>query len=94
MKTLELKKAVGPLREYACARDAEPLVLTAHGKPVAALIRLPRADWESVSLSTNPKFMALIDRSRDRAKREGTIPVAEVRQRLGVPAKASRRRRQ
>ena len=87
MKTLELRKAVGPLRDYAAAHEAEPLVLTAKGKPVAALIHLQKADWESVSLSTNPKFMAIIERSRARAKREGTIPLETVRKRLGVSLK-------
>ncbi len=93
MKTLELKKAVGPLREYASVRDFEPLVLTTKGKPVAALVHLENSDWETVALSTSPKFMAIIERSRERARREGTVPAAEVRRRLGLPPKATRQRR-
>jgi hypothetical protein len=53
------------------------------GKPVAALVRITNADVETVSLSNNPKFIALIERSRSRQKSEGGISTEEMRQRLG-----------
>ena len=93
MRTLELKKAVGPLHEYVSAGDFEPLVLTTKGKPVAALVHLENADWETVALSTSPKFMAIIECSRERATREGTIPAAQVRRELGIPVKTPRQRK-
>jgi antitoxin (DNA-binding transcriptional repressor) of toxin-antitoxin stability system len=63
-----------------------PLVVTDHGRPVAALLPLPNADMETVSLSTSPKFPALIERSRERQSKEGGISSDEIRRRLGTTA--------
>ncbi len=50
-------------------------------KPLA-LISLVNADMETVSLSNNAKFIALIERSRTSQKEEGGISIQEMRQRL------------
>ncbi|GFP20502.1 hypothetical protein HKBW3S03_02005, partial [Candidatus Hakubella thermalkaliphila] len=42
------------------------------------------ADMETVSLSTNPQFLALIERSRARQQAEGGISSEEMRRRLGL----------
>ncbi|MDZ4342663.1 MAG: hypothetical protein U1E51_09550 [Candidatus Binatia bacterium] len=42
------------------------------------------ADEDTVALSTNRKFMTIIDRSRARAKKEGGISAKELRRRLGI----------
>lgn len=39
----------------------------------------PEPDAESLSLSTNPKFLSIIERSRARHKAEGGIPIEDVR---------------
>ena len=88
MKTLELGKATAPLATYARGVKKEPVILTSHGKPIAALILLTNADLETISLSTNPKFLALIERSRRRYKTEGGISSQEMRRRLGLKEKA------
>ena len=49
------------------------MMLTIHGKPVAALVPIDNADLETVTLSTNPKFMALIERPRTRQRTEGGV---------------------
>jgi prevent-host-death family protein len=64
MKTVEMTKATAPLAEYARDVDQGPVILTVGGKPVAALVSLENADMETVLLSTNPQFLALIERSR------------------------------
>jgi prevent-host-death family protein len=84
MKTLEMAKAKAPLSEYAKNVRKEPLVLTVDGKPVAALVPIENADLETVALSTNPRFLALIERSRVRQKSEEGISGTEMRRRLGV----------
>jgi hypothetical protein len=43
---------------------------------------------ETVTLSTNPEFIALIDRSRRRQDEEGGISSKEMRKRLGIPHKS------
>ena len=83
MKTIETIKATAPLAEYAKDVDKGPLILTVDGKPVAALVPIENADLETVTLSTSPRFLALIERSRARHKDEGGISTEEMRRRLG-----------
>jgi prevent-host-death family protein len=84
MKTLEMSKATAPLADYARAVDKEPVIVTEHGRPVAALMPIENADRETVSLSTNAQFLALIERSRQRHEVEGGISSDEMRRRLQV----------
>jgi len=84
MNTVEIEHAKDSLREYAGRVKDKPLVITDHGRPVAALLSLDNTDMETVSLSTNPKFIALIERSRSRQTAEGGISSEEMRKRLGV----------
>jgi antitoxin (DNA-binding transcriptional repressor) of toxin-antitoxin stability system len=71
MKTIEISKAKGTLEEYAGTIGQGPVVVTKGGQPVAALVAIENADLETVSLSTNPEFIALIERSRSRHSEEG-----------------------
>jgi len=83
VKTIELEKATKTLGESAREAGTEPLVVTQGGKPVAVLLPLENADLETVSLSTNPRFLKLIERSRSRLAEEGGLSSEEVRRRLG-----------
>ena len=91
MKTIELVSATAPLSEYARKLNHEPIILTTDGKPIVALVPIENTDMETVSLSYNPKFLAIIERSRARQKAEGGISSDEMRRRLGLK-KASRRK--
>ena len=62
MKILEMTEATRSLASYTSEVAEEPLVVTADGQPVAALMGIANADLETVSLSTNPRFIALIER--------------------------------
>lgn len=84
MKMLELASAVEPLAEYAQGVDQEPVILTVDGKPVAALVAIENADLETVTLSTHPQFLALIERSRRRQQAQGGFSPEEMRQRLSL----------
>lgn len=84
MRTLEMVKATAPLAEYVRDISKEPVILTVNGKPVAALVSIENADLETVTLSTHPQFLALIERSRARQKAEGGISSTEMRRRLGL----------
>lgn len=63
------------------------------GRPVAALVPITSGDVESISLGTNPDFLALIEASRRRQRAEGGTPLAEVRREFGLPPTGYRRRR-
>ena len=94
MKTLEMEQATGELSSYAEQVQEEPVVVTDHGKPVMALIAIEDADLETVSLSTDPRFIALIERSRALYKPGTGVPLEEIRRKYGLPKprKATRRR--
>ena len=82
MKTLDITKATAPLSDYARKIRKNPVILTQNGRPIAALISLENADAESISLSNNKQFVALMEKSRARHKAEGGISSAEMRRRL------------
>ena len=84
MRTLEVTQATAPLADYVRIVGKEPVILTVDGRPVAALVAIENADTETVVLSNNPKFLALIERSRARRKAEGGIPSDNMRRRLGL----------
>ncbi len=84
MKTLDIAKATAPLAKYAKEASKGPVIVTVDGRPVAALVPIENADLETVTLSTHPQFLALIERSRSRQKTEGGISSAEMRRRLGL----------
>ena len=85
---LEMTKATASLAKYPQHLSEEPVVLTVGGKPVAALVSIENADLETVTLSTHPQFIALIERSRARQEAEGGVSTAEIRRRLGLKKRA------
>ena len=91
MKTVELTDATASLANYAKKAGKSAVVVTDKGRPIAALVGIADADWEAISLSTNPKFLAIIERSRQRYRREGGLTEEQVRERLDIPAKRKRR---
>ena len=84
MKIIEMAEATATLADYAREVAVEPVIVTVGDKPVAALVSIENADLETVSLSTNPNFLAIIERSRARHQAEGGIPSDEMRHRLGL----------
>ena len=92
MKALEIQKATAPLAQYVRNVNDEPLIVSADGKPIAALVPIQNADWETARLSTDPQFLALIQRSRRRQEKEGGISGRQIRRRLGVGRERTRRK--
>jgi antitoxin (DNA-binding transcriptional repressor) of toxin-antitoxin stability system len=95
MTRLEMNKATLPLETYARRAKKEPVVLTRRGKAVAALVSITDDDLETVSISTNPKFIGILERSLERWRREGGIPLQQVREELAAynARKKSRKRK-
>jgi antitoxin (DNA-binding transcriptional repressor) of toxin-antitoxin stability system len=92
MKTLEMSEATGSLAEYAQRARYETLVVTEGGKPVTALVPIEEVDLESLSLGTNPDFLALIEQSRVRCHPGAGISTGEMRERLPAWKKPPRTR--
>ncbi len=82
MKTVELVEATSPLADYIPGVRSEPLVITDHGTPTAVILPLDNTDLETVALSSNPEFIALIERSRSRTRQEGGVSSDEMRRRV------------
>jgi antitoxin (DNA-binding transcriptional repressor) of toxin-antitoxin stability system len=90
MNVIERANATASLADYAAAIDKGAVIVTEGGQPIAALVPIENADLETASLSTNPRFLELIERSRARVRVEGGISAEEMRRKFG---KASRSRR-
>ncbi|CAN5764180.1 hypothetical protein BH23PLA1_BH23PLA1_36690 [soil metagenome] len=85
MKTIDIGEASSPLADYVKRATAEPLVVTENGEPTAVILSLSNTDLETIALSTDPEFLALIERSRARAQAEDGLSAAEMRRRV-LPA--------
>lgn len=85
MKTIEISRATGALGDYAKTIHKEPVLVVRKGKPLAVLSSAKGMDAESIALANNPKFAAIIHRSRARHDTEGGVSIEEVRRRLGIP---------
>ncbi len=66
MKIVEIAEANETLAQYTLGLSEEPVIITSNGQPIAALVTLENVDMETISLSTNPKFIELIEQSRSR----------------------------
>ena len=82
MKTLEVTDSTASLAQCIRGVRKMPVILTRKGKPVAAIVSIEDGDWETISLSLNPKFIALIEQARAQLRAEGGVSSAEVRRRL------------
>lgn len=82
MKTIDVADATETLSDYARRGLKEALVVTRRGKPLLALTPITKGDWESIAVATNPKFLAIIERSR-RSPKPG-LSTEEMRRRLGL----------
>ncbi len=84
MKTIDVAEATASLGTYARRSRREPVIVTHRGKPYAALTPLTHTDWENLAVSHNPKFQALIERSRASCPPGSGISSDEMRRRLGI----------
>ena len=79
MKTIDLNDATEPLAEYVKRMEGEPITIVHKGVPLAVHAPAGNDDYESVQMSTNPKFTELLERSRKSLREEGGISAEEVR---------------
>ena len=82
LRKVEVADATDSLAAYVRRGDAGPVVVTDGGRPVAALVILDDTDLETLSLSTDPEFLELIQNSRTRHVQAGGLSSAEMRRRL------------
>ena len=88
MKTVEMARATASLAEYARQARNEGVVVTLRGKPVATVTAVPKgADWESLAISSHPKFLAIMESSRIAHRKMGGLSSAQIRRHFGIKKK-------
>jgi hypothetical protein len=85
-KRLNWNKALGEHRSHwkGGNRTMKPIKLTPATESLSKHIQTFDADVESVSLSNNPRFLEIIDRSREQQKTGKVTSSEEVRKKLGL----------
>jgi len=85
MKTINLEDCDVNIQTFVeSLEDVEVVILFKNGQPQYVLGGIDDFEWELFSLSRNQAFMDYLEQARQRGKREGTIPIEEVRRRLGI----------
>jgi antitoxin (DNA-binding transcriptional repressor) of toxin-antitoxin stability system len=85
MKKITIMKATASLADYVRGLKNQPLVVTAEGRPVAALVPVDGMDWETLSVGTSPEFLDWIEQSRRKYPAGTGIPIEDVRKEFGLP---------
>jgi prevent-host-death family protein len=88
VKTIEIANATASLSDYTRKTRRETLVVTRHGRPLAALLPLKKTDWESISLSSNSEFLKIVERSRASLRAAKAISTSRMRRHLAPKRKA------
>lgn len=87
MKTINLEDCDAVVQEFVEAlEEVETVILFKNGQPRYVLGGIDDFEWEVFSLSRNQAFMDYLEQARQRARREGTISIEEVRRRLDISA--------
>jgi hypothetical protein len=84
---IELDDATESLAEYVKRLQEEPLIIVHKGVALAAVVPLDNMDYESVELSTNPRFIEILERSRARYRKEGGISSEDMKKQFGEGGK-------
>ena len=79
VKKIDLTEANEPLADYVKHMEGNPVIITFRGMALAALVPLDTIDYETISLSTNPEFIEILEQSRKRVREEGGISSEEMR---------------
>lgn len=90
MKRIPIEDSKLNLQQLVQIAQEQPVVLTQNGAPVAGVLEVDDGEFEAWSLAQNPDFIAMIERFRERGRREGAIPLDELRRRWNTPKGASK----
>ena len=89
MKVVALEDARDSLSDYARRNRRDAVIVTRRGRPVSALVPLdPGADLERLSLATNPRFRAILARSRAELRAGKALSSDDMRRIFSLKRKA------
>ena len=86
MKAMKLPKAIESFLDVAENAGEETLVFTRKKRPVAALVSLRNVDRESLALSTNPRFMTIVEAARKEVRAGKTISLEALEKKYKLAA--------
>ena len=94
LKTIDVGQAHDLFIQFVEEPDHDPIIVTRKGRPIAVVLPVHGADVETVSVSLNPQFRALMEESRKQQDREGGFSSEEIRRYFGLkPFKAKKAKR-
>ena len=79
MKSIDIEKSKTPLAQVVAAASGVVVVLKSGRTPVAAVISLEAIDLESLSLSTDPRFLAIIEEGRAQIRAGEILSLEEMK---------------
>lgn len=91
MKRVALEETALTVPELVKIARKEAVILTRRGKPLVAVRPLSGHDWESLALANSSKFQAILEDSMRSYRKEGGIPIDEVRGQLGLEKKPKKK---
>jgi hypothetical protein len=84
MKVVPLEGTTMTVPELVELARREAVILTRDGQPLISVRELSGSDWESASLASNPRFAALIEKSRRSYREKGGIGIEQLRKELDL----------
>src|SRR5204863_7817483 len=94
MKRVPLSEVKDDLSRYVQLAAHEEIVVTRHGRPAAVLIGFEdEDDGFDYQLEHDPRCVARMEAARRSREAGRGMSIDEVREQLGLPAEADRRRR-
>jgi prevent-host-death family protein len=85
MKVVALEDANDSLSNYVRRSRRGALILTRRGRPVSALVPLrPGGDVERAVVAADPRFQAILARSRAEVREDKVLSQDDVRQAFGL----------
>ena len=79
MKTISVRDLQKRIRSVMETAQKDQVVITRKGEPIAVVVGVEGADWETVAVETSRSFWKEIAKRR----KQKTISLSEIRERLG-----------
>ena len=79
MKTISVRDLQKRIRSVMETAQKDQVVITRNGEPIAVVVGVEGADWETVAVETSRSFWKEIAKRR----KQKTISLSEIRERLG-----------
>jgi prevent-host-death family protein len=80
VKTISVRELQQKIRAVMETAQKDQVVITRNGRPVAVILGIEGADWETVAQETSKSFWKEIGKRR----KQKTISLSEMRKRLGT----------